>query len=228
MKKFWSYISGNSYSIGCTGQTVYVYDKDGQELAKFKDIKYGYNAVFSPAEDLFVIKSTAGQLAAYTLEPLQLMKRFRFSRVDGSQDDGYCFSADGKIFYNVERHGESYLSAISAYETGSFTRVKMYFADDDNIRPSHIECDAKGQLFVLGVFIEDGYYFIAKLGADGLEDVRCISEEEHDFYRDFKHLELTGFTQKAKEWSGFRFRNIDTTGMENRRLPLSELWKSKG
>lgn len=29
MRNFWTHISNERYSIGCTGQTVYLYDKDG-------------------------------------------------------------------------------------------------------------------------------------------------------------------------------------------------------
>jgi hypothetical protein len=40
MKRFWSYIENEQFAVGCTGQTVYVYDKSGTELARFKDLKY--------------------------------------------------------------------------------------------------------------------------------------------------------------------------------------------
>ena len=36
MKKFWGYASNNKFSVGCTGQTVFLYDKNGNELGKFK------------------------------------------------------------------------------------------------------------------------------------------------------------------------------------------------
>lgn len=38
LPRFVSYISNGIYDIGCTGQTVCVYDKHGAELAKFKDL----------------------------------------------------------------------------------------------------------------------------------------------------------------------------------------------
>ena len=31
MPQFWSYIGNDQFNIGCTGQTVYVYDKAGKE-----------------------------------------------------------------------------------------------------------------------------------------------------------------------------------------------------
>ena len=63
MKKFWGYVSNNEFSVGCTGQTVFLYDMDGNELGKFKDIIYGYTPMISPDGTLFVVKSTEGRLA---------------------------------------------------------------------------------------------------------------------------------------------------------------------
>ena len=48
MKKFWSYIENDKYGVGCTGQTVYLYDKNGTELKTFKDLPYAYKSAFSP------------------------------------------------------------------------------------------------------------------------------------------------------------------------------------
>ena len=107
MPKFWSLISNGKYRVGCTGQTVYIYDQNGTELVKFKDLPYAYTAAFSPKGDIFVVKSTAGRIAVYSLDEPCLIQKFRFSKVDGSQDDIFCFSPDGEWFYNIERHGKS-------------------------------------------------------------------------------------------------------------------------
>lgn len=97
MKKFWGYVSNNKYSVGCTGQTVYLYDEDGNELAKFKDIIYGYTPMISPDGTLFVVKSADGRPAVYSLETLSFIKKFRFSKVDGVQDDGFGLIAPSGI-----------------------------------------------------------------------------------------------------------------------------------
>ena len=86
MKKFWTYISNGRYSIGLTGSTVYVYGKEGEELGKFKDLNYAYATVISPRGDIFVVKTTDGRMAVYSFEPLKLIKKFRFSKIDGGQD----------------------------------------------------------------------------------------------------------------------------------------------
>lgn len=38
----------------------------------------------SPNQDLLVIKSLGGRIAIYSLEKLELIKKFRFSKVDNS------------------------------------------------------------------------------------------------------------------------------------------------
>lgn len=40
MKKFWSHISNGNYSVGTTGQTVYIYDENGNEIG-FKKMPDG-------------------------------------------------------------------------------------------------------------------------------------------------------------------------------------------
>ena len=52
-KKFWTFIGNNKYDIGLTGQTVYVFDKNENELAKFKDLTYAYFCTISPNNDIF-------------------------------------------------------------------------------------------------------------------------------------------------------------------------------
>lgn len=40
MRKFWGFYKNESYSVGCNGSTVYIYDSTGTELAKFRDFPY--------------------------------------------------------------------------------------------------------------------------------------------------------------------------------------------
>ena len=91
-----------SNSVGCTGQTVCLCDASGAELATFKDLKYAYTPMFSPKGDPFIVKSTAGWLAVYSLEPPKLVKKFKFSPLGAAQDEGCCFSPDGRLFFNIE------------------------------------------------------------------------------------------------------------------------------
>lgn len=232
MRKFWSYITNGAYSVGCTGRIVYVYDQTGVEVAKFKDIRHGYNAALSPSRNLLVVKSTGAFFAVYSLDQLSLIKTVKFSNVDVSQDDGYCFSKDGGCFYNIERQRSSTNHAISVYDTADFERVEMFLEDDEKIEPSCIECDEDGRIFVLGFLRGDNGViksgFVSQFCEHGLEDIRTISVEDYEDYHDFKRLELTGFTEKAKESSGFFYRNVDMTGIEQKKLPLGKLWERAG
>lgn len=38
--KFWTYIKTDKYNIGLTSITIYIYDKQGNEIIKFKDLNY--------------------------------------------------------------------------------------------------------------------------------------------------------------------------------------------
>ena len=83
MPRFKSIIENEKYGVGCTGQTVWVWDKNDTVIAKFKDLIYAYRAAFSPRGDIFVVKSTEAWLAVYSLETMSLIKKFRFSKGRG-------------------------------------------------------------------------------------------------------------------------------------------------
>lgn len=219
MKNFWSYISNGKHSVGCTGQTVYIYDSNGKELAKFKDIIYAYKPVISPDGNLLAVKSTDGRFAIYSLEEMKLIKKFRYSKVNGGQDDDFCFSRDGKYIINLECQQDCLHHGISVYDTENFERKETLFTG--RTRLSSIECDDEG----------DGYYvlgsgnssFIAKYENNELKlkEKASIPDEEFEFYRKFKGLELMGFTEKAFEWS---YMDCRLEGIKDKKYPLKELY----
>lgn len=229
MRKFYGYVSDKHYAVGCTGSTVYVYDKSGNELAAFKDIKYGYTAKLCPDKNLFVVKSTGAYFAVYSLDTLSLLHKIQYSNVNGSQDDGYCFSPDGAYFYNIERQNTSFNSVISVYDTSTFERVGMFLKEDRRTEPSHIEFGADGRIYVLGFLrgedgvISDG--FVSRFDGQGLTDLRVIPDKEYRYYRSFKSLELYGFTEKKKEMFAMVYPDEDLNGIAQKTLPLSELWE---
>lgn len=73
-KKYWTHIKTNKYDIYLTSKTVYIFNKDGREIKKFKDLDYGYMGCVSPNEDLLVVKSSSGRIAVYSLDKLELIK----------------------------------------------------------------------------------------------------------------------------------------------------------
>ena len=226
MKKFWGYVSNNEFSVGCTGQTVFLYDKDGKELCKFKDIIYGYTPMISPDGTLFVVKSTEGKLAVYSLETLSLIKKFRFSKVNGAQDDGFCFSPDGKYFINIERQKDDLHSAISVYDTSDFSLMNQILLGEDMML-NYIEFDkATNKYYVLGFMRNaDGvivHGFVAEFEDNQIKNITTISENEYDFYSSYKDLEIMGFSEKAYEWS---YMDCKLDKLKSMNLTLANLYK---
>lgn len=236
MKKFWGYIENDRYAVGCTGQTTYVYDRAGRELAKFrKDILYAYTPVFCPGKDVFVVKAAEGRMAVYSLEKMALIKKFRFGYA-GSH--GCCFSPDGNFFYNIEEIDEDALdSVLSVYETENFTRLKILFAEDKRLVLNYIEYDSRrNSYFVLGyrriMGRVDGkpeqcdlFRFVAEFKDETLIRETEISEETWWFLSDYKHLELLGFTEQAKEWSALRCKGYDLNDIQNEKHHLADYIK---
>lgn len=225
MKNFWGYASDDTYAVGCTGQSVYVYDKNGIELAKFKDIRYGYTPMISPTGKIFVVKSTDGRLAVYSLETMRLLRKFRFSKMDGGQDAGFCFSKDGKYFINIELQTDGISCAVSVYNTDDFSVVSRLFPDEETVL-NHIEYDEEADsFFVLGwIRGEHGYGFVAVFEKNTLNEVTRLTQNEYDFYQSYKHLEMMGFTEKAFQWSYMDGSLSEFTGKD---YTLAKLFREK-
>lgn len=211
-KKFWTFIGNDKYDIGLTGSTVYVYEKNGTELAKFKDLTYAYNAVISPLGDIFVVKTTDGRMAIYSFEPLKLIKKFRFSKIDGGQDENMVFSPDGKYFYSIESHTSTLKTLLAKYNTSDFSLISQLFADKERFRLSTIEYDENTDCYyVLGILYSPetkmaNKWFVSRLANDELVDIRYVTESDKDFYREVNRLKIMGFTEKAFQWSSFRYK----------------------
>ena len=238
-KKFWTFIGNDKYDIGLTGSTVYVYDKNGTELATFKDLTYAYNAVISPLGDIFVVKTTDGRMAIYSFEPLKLVKKFRFSKIDGGQDENMVFSPDGKYFYSIESHTNTSKTLLAKYKTDDFSLVCQLFSDRERFRLSAIEYDENTDCYyVLGILYSPetkmaNTWFVAKLVDDELVDMRYITEGERDFGNAVNRLKVMGYTEKAFQWSAFRYKKeyddrykISLDEIKALNYSLATLWKN--
>ena len=193
MPRFKSIIENEKYGVGCTGQTVWVWDKNDTVIAKFKDLIYAYRAAFSPRGDIFVVKSAEAWLAVYSLETMSLIKKFRFSKAHYAQDDSFCFSPDGKYLLNVERYGDDLHSAIAVYNTSDFSLSSRLIVDECMML-SHIQ-QVGGEYYLLG-FMRDSdgvisYGFVAKYKDDEICDIMKITNAEREFYNE--HLDQTMF-----------------------------------
>lgn len=238
-KKFWTFIGNGKYDIGLTGSTVYVYDKNGTELAAFKDLNYAYSAVISPIGDIFVVKTTDGRMAIYSFEPLRLMKKFRFSKIDGGQDENMVFSPDGRYLYNIESHTIGSKTLLAKYSTDDFSLVCQLFSDKERFRLSAVEYDENTDCYyALGILYNPdtkmaNAWFAARIVDDELVDVRYVNVAESDFYNAVNHLKVMGYTEKAFEWSAFRYKKeyddrykISLDEIKAMNYSLARLWEA--
>lgn len=213
MRKFWGFYDNGKYRVGCNGATMYLYDADDHELARFKDIPYAYQGTFKPRSNIFVLRSTEGRLAVYDFDERKLLRKFRFSDVDGSQDDGFCFSPDGNFFFNIERTGSSLCTRLSIYETGSFSPVKRLFEADKSLVLCDIEYSASVNDYTVLFFVRDtqGIYnqgYVGRLAEDQIVHKQPLSKKAFDFLRCCKSLRSFGFTEKSMKWSGLHYEGL--------------------
>ncbi len=226
MRSFWSLIENDKYKIGCTGKTVYIFDKQDNEIAKFRDLPYAYTSAISPRGDILVVKTTEGRMAVYSFDPPRLIKKFRYSKVDGAQDDIFCFSPDGDELYNIERHGDSLRSALSIYDTSDFS-LKRRIQDSVNSRVlSGIEIDkSTGDIYLLGFYRnktgEASRFFVGKLVDCDLRDTVPVTESDYDYYVMYLSLKMSGFSKKRYKQLYF---GIELEKLKTGDYSLAELW----
>lgn len=223
MRKFWGFYDNGKYRVGCNGATVYVYDQNNNELARFKDIAYAYKGKFVPNTNIIVIKSTGNYLAIYDLDELKLLKKILVTRI-GAQDEGFAFSPDGKYLYNIEKPKDSTETQLAEYNTNDFSASKIYFSDRKDLVLSDLEFDKEtGMCYILG-FMRDkeGVYDYGIIGQflDGeIVNVKKLKEKEYDYIYEYKEWERTGFTEKALNLSSLRelkeIRPITLKGVYN-------------
>jgi hypothetical protein len=71
----------------------------------------------------------------------------------------------------------------------------------------------------IGVY---NYGFIAELNDNKLSNIRKLLDKEYEFITGFKHLELKGYTVKAKESSGVKYRGCDLSDIESTKVHLTD------
>ena len=219
-KPFVSLIANERYQVGCTGQTVYVLDASGNELAKFKDMIYAYYPALHPGGEIAAVFSNKGVMAIYSLAELRLIKKFRVSAEYDTQTDRIpCFSPDGQYLYHIEgRKGDNLNSRLSVYSTADYQPVLRLFEHDRKIVFNRMEIEKKtGCIFLLGFFREErkNSYFVAKLRDQSLRDVKPIdSWHIYDFYQAAVGLKLRGYTEQSYRWSGFTTKPVVKADLE--------------
>lgn len=228
--KFWTYLKTDKYNIGLTSKAVYVFDKQGNEVTKFSDLNYAHHGCVSHNQDLLAIKSTEGRIAVYSLEKLVLIKKFRFSKIDGGQDDNFIFSPDDKYLYNIECHVSSTKTSLSIYRTSDFSLEKRLFDEDDKLVLSWIEYDKYTDDYYLLGFLRDpksgaaSKFFVTRLCEDKLQDMKFIKESTYFSWSMAKSVEFSEFTEESYKWM-FALKNIPLDEIKSKDLSLADLWK---
>lgn len=203
MRKCQGEARNDRFIVGCNGATVYIYDKDGTELAKFKDFPYAYRAVFKPGTNILAVKSTAGYLGFYDLDSLTLIKKIVVTRL-GAQDEGFAFTPDGRYFYNIEKPRHSARTQLGIYEAESFTKVHTVFEGEDNMVLEYIEFDPENSACYFTGFFHHGNMgnMIAEFDTETLTISRIftnVAVSDCGPLNAYKKWESYGLSQKVRE-----------------------------
>lgn len=217
MRKFYGFFDNGKYKVGCNGRTLYVYDQNNIEVARFKGLSCVYRGAFRPATNVFVAKSTVGMLAVYNLDTLSLVKRINITR-KGAQDEGFAFSPSGDLFYNIEKPILSTRTQLTVYDGSSFNKIETYFADDDKMFLEYIETYVD-EIYLSGFMRDDNgifdYGFTAKYANGELKDIRRIQstdyaiansimpwdKTDYRYLHIYKYWETLGFSENtAKQY----------------------------
>jgi hypothetical protein len=208
MKKYQGYAQNEKFKVGLNGKTVYIFDNDENELARFQDAPYMYRGKFIPNSNTLVVKSTAGWLLFYDLDRLTLIQKIRFSNI-GSQDGNFAITQDGKYLYNIEAPDYSTKTQLTKYDLRTLKPIITSFHNSDNIVLKYIEISNE-TIFLFGFMRDDkgnkDYGFIGQYKEIGekcmLREGKRIADVIYDKIRQYKGCEDFGFTQKSLGYHG--------------------------
>ncbi len=228
MGRFWSYVTRGKYSVGCTGQSVYVYE-NGNEVLRLKGFQYTYRCCISPDQAYFALKSNTGMMYVYSLKDLTLQAKRRFTKADSTQDRMVTFSPSGEFLISVDTYSGVH-GCVSYYEVPSLEQRQRVFAEDDRIEPIAVEpTDKDGMIYALlwernQAGIVDRYS-AARIKDGKLEKKIYITEDELNLYSGFIDLRSKGFTEKAKTWSALKYQGYDVSQIEMQDYSIEELFE---
>jgi len=153
MKKYQGYAQNEKFKVGLNGKTVYIFDNDENELARFQDAPYMYRGKFIPNTNTLVVKSTAGWLLFYDLDSLALIKKIRFSNI-GSQTKNFAITQDGKYLYNIEAPNLSTRTQLTKYDLRTLKPVITSFHNSETIFLEYVEISNE-TIFLFGFMRND-------------------------------------------------------------------------
>jgi len=186
-----------------------VTDVQGTEIARLKDIPYTYAAAFSPDGSLLAVRSTTPWTAFYAPPDFRLVQKVRMRRPNSQpQDDGFCFSPDGKLFWSLEYQNDLTTHLVS-YDTQTFAETSRFFEGERYVF-SHIEPSLDGGYDLLGFRREpgeaDNSYWLARFDGITIVKQKPLTCSVHQRASTLKKIELCGFTERIHAIWGLRER----------------------
>lgn len=106
--------SNDKHTVKCSGQTAYIFDKNGVEIHRIKGLKYGYWPLIAPNNTLW-IKSNIGIMYVYSLSDFSLIKRIKETKYE-SQDGNHILSLDKSMV----------IDCINDFFIDSFSVINFY------------------------------------------------------------------------------------------------------
>jgi hypothetical protein len=202
MKEFYGVAQTNEFRVGCAGQTVYVYGKSGEEIARLRDVAYTYAASFSPNNRLLVVRSTTPWFAFYAPPDFRLVQKVRMRKPNSQpQDDGFCFSPDGTLFWSLEYQNDLTTHLVS-YDTGTFAEAGRFFEGERYIF-SHIEPNTNGGYDLLGFRREpeadNNSHWLVRFDGERIVSQTPLTDSVYERAHRYKKVELCGFTERMHE-----------------------------
>ena len=187
LSSFTGYDICSKYTAGCTGQTVYVYDNGKNELARFKDLVYAYQCLFSPDEKTLAVRSNEGKTAIYSMENMSLICKFRYGK--SGQDEGFCFSATGQKLYLIEQltNNEHSYSRLISYPTSDYSKKIIEFENEAvqllNAAPGNIDEEVIITGYMRGASGNQAINFIACMHEGIITDIKYTDSSPENNHR---------------------------------------------
>ena len=221
MPEIWGIAENETYVANCSGQTTYIYRKDGSPVAQLKGQRYAYWPLFTPDGNLW-IKASTGHMYVYSANDFSLIKRWKETKYD-SQDGNHILSWDN-------RHVIDVLHEDGRPERESRAIVRRYAIDTLSFTEQNVE-----GLPHLGITrYDDGRHYLlldydklSLMDETGVTESKPLPKREDLRLSSIISLQCYGCTETAYRWSDFAYApgNEKMTPDEIRRFSLSDYYR---
>ena len=237
MRRFYGFYNNGKYKVGCNGGSIWVYDQNDNELARFKGLSCTYAGAFHPGTNVFAAKSTYGTLWIYDLDTMSLFRKIKYTPL-GAQDEGFAFSTSGDLFYNIEKPVSSTRTQLTVYDGATFDRIAVYFADEVKMVLNHIET-YDDEVYLYGFMRTDSepfdHAFVARFANGEVKDIREIKstafpitdwtlwgKNDASYLHMYKWWEMHGFTEESARFEYFKIEP------DPPKITIKQIWELNG